>query len=154
MLSNPLQRLASLELFSGCAPRTLRRIDTLACTVDVRPGRELCREGAIGEEFFVLLSGDLEVRRGDGSVALLHPGAWFGETALLTHERRHATVTCRTQATVLVFGKREFHALLALAPTAQARLLETCRRVDSGSTPTRLSWYEPLPRRPKVAFDA
>jgi CRP-like cAMP-binding protein len=154
MLSNPVKRLASLELFAGCTSRTLRNIDALSCTVDVPSGRDLCREGDFGEEFFVLLSGDVEVRRGDGRVALLHPGAWFGETALLMRERRHATVTTRTAATVLVFGKREFHALLALAPEVQTRLLETCRRVNTGCTPTRLPWYEALPHQPKVAFDA
>jgi CRP-like cAMP-binding protein len=154
MLSNPVKRLASLELFAGCTTRTLRNIDALSCTVDVRAGRDLCNEDQFGEEFFILLSGLVEVRRGNGSVALLHPGAWFGETALLTRERRRATVTTRTDATVLVFGKREFHALLALAPEVQTRLLETSRRVNGGCTPTRLSWYEPLPRQPKVAFDA
>jgi CRP-like cAMP-binding protein len=154
MLTNPVQRLASLDLFAGCAARTLRRIDTLSCTVDVRPGRVLCREGEIGEEFFVLLAGLVEVRRGNGSVALLHPGAWFGETALLTKERRHATVTTTTAATVLVFGKREFHALLALSSDVQTRLQETSRRVNRGCTPTRLPWYEPLPRQPKIAFEA
>jgi CRP-like cAMP-binding protein len=154
MLSNPVKRLASLELFAGCTARTLRNIDMLSTTVDVRPGRDLCLEGAFGEEFFVLLSGLVEVRQGDGSVAVLHPGAWFGETALLTGTSRHATVTTRTEATVLVFGKREFHALLALAPDVQTRLLETCRRVNNGCTPTRLPWYEPLPRQPKIAFDA
>jgi CRP-like cAMP-binding protein len=154
MLTNPVRRLASLDLFAGCAPRTLRRIDTLACTVDVRPGRELCREGEIGEEFFVLLSGLVEVRRGNGSVALLHPGAWFGETALLTKNPRLVTVTTRTASTVLVFWRREFHALLALAPDIQTRLQETTRRVNSGYPPTRLPWYEPLPRQPKLAFDA
>ena len=154
MLSNPVKKLASLELFAGCTHRTLRNIDTLSCTVDVQPGRDLCIEGDFGEEFFVLLSGLVEVRQGDGNVALLHPGAWFGETALLTRTRRHATVTTRTESTVLVFGKREFHALLSLAPEVQTRLLETCQRVNNGYTPTRLAWYEPLPRQPKIAFDA
>src|SRR5690349_5831543 len=107
MLTNPVQRLASLELFAGCSPRTLRRIDTLGCTVDVRPGRVLCHEGEIGEEFFVLLAGLVEVRRENGSIAVLHPGAWFGETALLTKERRRATVRACSTATVLVFGRRE-----------------------------------------------
>jgi CRP-like cAMP-binding protein len=154
MLSSPVQRLASLELFAGCARRTLERIDTLGCTIDVQPGRVLCREGAIGEEFFVLLAGLVDVRRGSERVAFMHPGAWFGETALLTRQPRRVTVTTRSAATVLVFGKREFRALLALAPQAQELLQETARRVDGGGAPTRLLWYEPKPRRSAIAFGA
>src|SRR5262245_60581570 len=111
------QRFGALgdhELFSGCRRSTLSRIHQLSSWLDVEPGRVICREGAPGAEFFILVDGLLDVCTESGVTAMLRPGAWFGETALLDDGYRHATVTARTHATVLVFNRREFAETLKL----------------------------------------
>jgi len=144
MSTTAIRNLASLELFAGCRRAELARIDQLGCTLTLPPGRVLCTEGARGNEFFVMLEGDAEVRTPHRAVARLHRGAWFGEVALLKGEPRRATVTTMTDVTLLVFGLREFQALLHLAPCVRARLEGTTARLASGDIPTRSAWYQPL----------
>lgn len=144
MRTTPIQRLAAVDLFADCRRSDLTRIDQLGCTLTLPGGRTLCTEGAEGNEFFVLVDGCAEVRTQQGTVALLHPGAWFGETALLGGGTRRATVTTLTEVIVVVFGKREFRALLDVEPNIRARLQGTTARVVDGEAPTQLPWYQPL----------
>ena len=146
MLTTSMRTLQSLELFSACKRSALKRIDQLGFTLDVVPGQVLCAEGAPGAEFFVLVDGLCDVRAPNGMLALLHPGAWFGETALLEDTTRKATVTARTNGAVLVYDKRAFTSLLMIAPNVSARLQRTSARVIEGKAPTAQPWYQRLPR--------
>jgi CRP-like cAMP-binding protein len=138
--------LGEHELFSTCRRSTLARVDQLGYSLDVEPGRVLCREGAYGAEFFILVGGLLEVCTASGASALLRPGAWFGETALLDDGLRHATVTARTHATLLVFNRLEFSELLRIVPGMRRRLEAMSTKVVAGTRPTAQPWYQPLPQ--------
>jgi len=139
-----IRDLAQLDLFAGCGRTTLGHIDRLGCTLDVDPGRLLCRQGATGEEFFVLENGVVDVRTADGTFAVMYPGAWFGEAALTDGNPRRATVRTRNPARLLVFGRREFRSLLDAAPRVRERVSETAARVIAGNAPTDAPWYRPL----------
>jgi len=145
MHNGPFDRMAKLDLFDGCSRRLLAAIDQLGTTIDVKAGRVLCELGVLGVEFFVLLDGVVDVRTASSERVRLRPGAWFGEVALLDDGHRRATVTARSDATVLVFGKREFRALLRMAPPVRRRVELTTARIVSGIAPTSEAWYEPLP---------
>jgi CRP-like cAMP-binding protein len=145
MTSSCIARLKSLELFTGCSRTELAAIDRLGVTLDLPAGTTLCAEAHPGLEFFVLLDGLAEVRTISGTAAELRPGAWFGETALIDDSPRRATVTSRTPVTVLVFGRREFGTLRSVSPEVGERLERTTAQIISGSPPTDLEWYQPLP---------
>jgi CRP-like cAMP-binding protein len=145
MSNGPVDRMAKLDIFDGCGRRLLTAIDQLGATVDVKAGRVLCELGVFGVEFFVLLDGVVDVRTASGERIRLRQGAWFGEVALLDDGHRRATVTARTDATVLVFDRREFKALLRMAPQVRRRVELTTARIVSGIAPTSEPWYEPLP---------
>jgi CRP-like cAMP-binding protein len=155
MTTATIRRIAAHELFSGCRRAELAQIDQLGTTIDVRPGRTLCDEGAPGYEFFVLLAGDVVVRTAAGTVALLHAGGWFGELALLDGEPRRATVTATTHVTVIVFDRREFNCMIAVAPSVRARIWRGAKRLVDGDAPTRQAWYQPLPVTfPVMSFES
>ena len=122
MSKTTISRLRTLDLFEGCSRAQLAKIDRLGITLAFAPGRALCVEGSPGAEFFVLLDGVVDVRTSSGTVALLRPGSWFGEIALIDKVARRATVTTRSKSLLLVFGRREFNTLLAIAPHVRARL--------------------------------
>jgi CRP-like cAMP-binding protein len=143
-----VQRISQLELFGGCRRSQLERIDQLGVTLVVAPDRVLCAEGAPGAEFFVLVDGVAEVRKSAAPLAQLHPGAWFGEVALIDDAPRRATVTTKTDSLLLVYGRREFRSVLALAPSVRTRLQRSAALVIHGAQPTRLPWYQPVPSRP------
>ena len=122
MSKETIDRLRDLDLFEGCTRAQLAKIDRLGIALQFAPGRELCVEGSAGAEFFVLVDGVVDVRTSSGTTALLRPGSWFGEVALIDNVPRRATVTARSEALLIVFGRREFTTLLAIAPQVRARL--------------------------------
>jgi cAMP-dependent protein kinase regulator len=125
MSKTTLNRLRDLDLFEGCTRSQLAKIDRLGIALQFPPGRALCVEGSPGAEFFLLIDGVVDARTSSGTVALLHSGSWFGETALIDNAPRRATVTARSQTMLIVFGRREFATLLAIAPKVRARLQRT-----------------------------
>jgi CRP-like cAMP-binding protein len=118
-----VELIADVPLFSRCSKRQLRTIAGLADEIERPSGRVLAREGTLGREFFVLVDGAAEVRRGSRRLALLGAGDFFGEIALVTRTPRTATVTLIEPSTLLVMSERDFDALLKDDPEIQARIL-------------------------------
>jgi CRP/FNR family cyclic AMP-dependent transcriptional regulator len=114
--------LRALPLFGQATPRELDAIASLTTTVRVDAGRVLVTEGTVGREFFVVESGEAVVSAGGTDVALLGPGAFFGEIALLGHELRTATVRALSPMTVLVLTPAEFHELVKTSPSVREQL--------------------------------
>jgi CRP-like cAMP-binding protein len=103
-------------LIEHCSKKDLAQIAQIADELDLRAGKVLIREGDRGREFFVVVSGEVEVRRKGRKVATLGPGSFFGEMALLAQAPRSATVTALTPLDVLVITDRAFVALLDRMP--------------------------------------
>ncbi len=103
----PLDELwAKSPLFALLDQDGKARLATIAQHVEFQPGAEILREGDPGEAFYVCLEGDLDVEAKDladqpQAVAILGPGAVFGEIAALTREPRTATVRARTKVRAL-----------------------------------------------------
>ena len=66
--------------------------------------------------------GEVEVIRGDQEVALLGPGDFFGEVALISGEPRNATVVARNAVDAYVLGKTDFEAALATSQSFRDQL--------------------------------
>jgi hypothetical protein len=67
---------------------------------------------------------------------------------------RRATVTTRTDAALIVFGKREFTCMLTVAPTVHDRLRRSTDRVVHGWAPSEQAWYQPfMPDLPNMTRD-
>jgi CRP-like cAMP-binding protein len=145
MSKQTMDRVRDLALFSGCGRSQRRRIDRLGSFVDVPGPAVLCREGQLGRQFFVLVEGTAAVRARSGAVAILHPGAWFGEISLLSRRVRQATVSTSGPATVLVFDPREFAELLEIAPGVARRLRASCDVLTRTDRLVDEPWYQPIP---------
>jgi voltage-gated potassium channel len=140
-----MQRLGRLELFEGCRRSQLEKIDELGGTLVVPSDQTLCVEGTPGAEFFVLVDGLVDVRTSTGTHALLRPGAWFGEAALIDKAPRRATVVTRTASMLIVFGRSEFNTLLEIAPQVRTLLQRSASLVIHSAIPARRRRYQPVP---------
>jgi CRP-like cAMP-binding protein len=138
-----LHRISGLDLFKGCRRSNLRRIDELGTAVALHAGRSVCFEDEPGSEFFLLLAGAVEVRRSAQHLSRLHSGAWFGETALIHHTNRQASVTTEKDSFVIVFSRREFTTLCSESPVVRERLEHTAALYLRGEEPMAEQWYEP-----------
>ena len=115
--------LKSIWLFSGCSASEIRKIGGALDELTVAAGKVLCEEGDIGREFFVIVSGTAGVRRKGRKVAVLGPGDYFGELALLDRKPRSATVVSESELQILVLGQRQFNAILESMPSIARKLL-------------------------------
>ena len=115
--------LSDIWLFSTCSARELRTVRRSLNEVTARAGRVLCEQGTIGREFFFIVEGQASVRRGGRRIAVLGPGDYFGELALLDRKPRSATVVADTDMVLLVMDQREFHGLLEDVPPLGRKLL-------------------------------
>ncbi len=120
-----LEHLAQVQLFSSLNKKELRLIGKAAEIVDVKAGAEIVREGAIGHEFYLVMSGEASVRRNGRKVATLGPGRYFGELALLDRGPRSATVVANTDMQLVIISQREFVSVLDQVPTVAQKLLSS-----------------------------
>jgi NADH:ubiquinone reductase (H+-translocating) len=79
-------------------------------------GDFIVRQGDVGDQFYVIVSGKVEVFREmpDGQqikLAQLGQGEYFGETSLLSGKRRNASVRASGPVDLMCIGRDEFHTL-------------------------------------------
>src|SRR3954447_342718 len=117
--------IKSAPLFENCSKQELRNIARIADELDLPAGKVLIREGERGREFFVIINGEVEVRRKGRKMATLGPGSFVGEMALLSKIPRVATVTAATPLDVLVITDRAFITLLEKTPAMGVKVART-----------------------------
>jgi CRP/FNR family transcriptional regulator, cyclic AMP receptor protein len=124
--------IRGLPLFEHCSKRDLRRIAALAVERELAAGTELIREGEPAGEFYVVVDGEVDVRRRGRRVAQLGAGSFVGEIALLSRSPRSATVVAASPLRVLVISGRDFVALLDALPELWLKVARTLAdRVDA-----------------------
>jgi CRP-like cAMP-binding protein len=88
--------------------------------------------GDPGDALYLVVSGEVEVIHEDGprehATAVLGPGEFFGEMALLGEPRRTATVRCRTGMSAIQLDARDFRILVEAVPRLQERFAESIHR--------------------------
>jgi len=119
-----VELIRQVPLFAQLSRAEVREVAQIADEVDVKAGKQLTREGERGSEFFVLLDGAAEVRKGGDQVNLLGAGDFFGEIALVSRSPRTATVTTIEPSDLLVITGTSFRALLEHSPRIQLRVLQ------------------------------
>ena len=82
------------------------------------PGDFVIHQGDVGDQFYVIVSGEVEVFKElpNGQtlpLARLGQGEYFGESALLTGRRRNASVRALSPVNLMCLGRDEFHNLAA-----------------------------------------
>lgn len=104
-------------------------VDTLAATGDrtaVPAGTTLIHAGRSGHEAFLLVTGEVEVRRGGQLVATLGPGELVGELTLVGGAaRRTADVVTTTDAELIVFDARSFDQAVTRSAPLRTHVDET-----------------------------
>ena len=91
------------------------------------------RQGDPAANFFVIESGEVEVlRQGDDGatevLALLGPGDFFGEMALIEDRPRNASIRARTPTEVVVMGKEVFSRISGAMASFRALIADVMKR--------------------------
>jgi CRP-like cAMP-binding protein len=118
-----LDHLKNVPLFAGCTKKELERIARSGDEITMTAGSLLVDQGQTGREAFVVLDGQVTVKRNGRKVTTLEPGGIVGELSLLDHGPRTATVVCDTDCTLFVIDQRHFLAVLDDVPTLAHKML-------------------------------
>jgi CRP-like cAMP-binding protein len=118
-----VELIKGVPLFSECSRKHLNEIAGIADEIDLREGKELTKEGGPGREFFVLIEGDADVKKGNRRVNRLGAGDFFGEISLVTRRPRTATVIATSPVRALVITDRSFRSLLESQPEIQGKVM-------------------------------
>jgi NADH dehydrogenase len=98
------------------------------------PGDIVFRQGDLGDNVYVIQSGECEVLRDGALLTTLTPGEYFGEMALLSDKTRNATVRARTAVDVVLIAKGDFALLGEAVPAFAEEFRGKARARAAGAT--------------------
>ncbi len=135
-----LRALRAVPMFGPLSGPVLERLANGATPLSVDPGAAIVTAGEVGDRFYVILSGDVEVTTPSGGVRRQTRGDSFGEIALLRDIPRTATVVAVTPTELLALDRGPFLEALtgqprsrALADAASRRRLDSDIAVEVGT---------------------
>ena len=110
-------RLRDIGLFGGLSDESLDRLASQLPEVRVEPGKMVVSEGDLSTEMFVVIGGELEVVKKTADcatvrVAMLGPGDWFGEMAIVDVQPRSASVRSLAPSLLLSMSADQVDRLL------------------------------------------
>lgn len=106
--------LEEVPLLQSLTPYERSKIADALETQKFTAGDSIIKEGDVGQEFYLLESGDAAAFKSDSSdpVKEYKKGDFFGELALLNDQPRAATVVAKSDVKVASLGKLAFARLL------------------------------------------
>jgi len=134
-----IELLQNVWLFERCSRKELALLAANTTLVTAPAGTLLAREGEIGREFFVIISGKAEVSRSGTNLRVLGVGEFFGEMALIDRRPRTASVTASADCELLVLAADEFSTVVESMPSVDRKMLgvlvERLRQVEEEYVP-------------------
>jgi type IV pilus assembly protein PilB len=117
-----IELIAKTEIFVSLKPEFHKAIAEATKLRHYESGKRIVKQGEEGKEFFMVVSGSVNVLVEDYAlwteqvVLELRSGQSFGEAALLSHERRSATVQAKEPTVCAVLSQEAFDKLLRRLP--------------------------------------
>lgn len=109
--------LRACALFQTLSLDQLGRVAAIAERRELPGGTTIFTEGAVGDEMFVVISGRVRISRrlagvGEEALAILEPGAYFGEMAMIDDSPRSADALAHTSCTLAVLRREGLEQLM------------------------------------------
>jgi CRP-like cAMP-binding protein len=123
--------IRDLFLFSGLRDEQVAQIASLFATIRIEDGQILYSKGEAGHNFYIIYAGSVgETRLIAGEkeeTAILVPGDFFGEEALLFNRPHAATIQAQEPTTLLQLDSEQFDRLLREYPQVKSNLVRTAQ---------------------------
>jgi serine/threonine protein phosphatase PrpC/CRP-like cAMP-binding protein len=115
--------LVKMPLFARLNERELLRIMQVAEVRAFAPGDTVVEEGDRGDELFIVLSGQVQIVRGETVLSDVGQGEHFGEMALIRAMPRSATVIAVETSELIALHRADFFEILRKEHELAVKLL-------------------------------
>ena len=103
-----IERLREVTMLRPMPVSTIEHLARNVREESVEPGETVIEQGQVGESFYVIVAGEVEVRENGSLLRVLSDGDSFGEIALLREVPRTMTVRARTPLALYALDRRHF----------------------------------------------
>ena len=117
--------LNHLDRFAALTDDEIKVIADRGTPVTVPADWSLIWEKTPADKAYIILDGEVSVRRGNEEIARLGPGDTVGESAIVSHRLRNASVVSLTPLKVLHFTADAVQELLDTVPAFRTALEQT-----------------------------
>ena len=138
-----MKELEKVKLFRYLTPQEISWLLVKWRPKEVSEGSVIIKEGATGDEMYLIESGRVEIYLMRGDVVLLltelQESSFFGEMSILTNKPHSVTVKAKTDSRLLVLKKQDFMNVVDENPKVAAKLLlaiseDLCNRIITTNT--------------------
>ena len=124
MSDKTVELLQDVPLFANFSKKQLKSVIKTAKEKEFKDGDTIVREGDMSNVgFYLILEGQVEVKRGDKSLTKLGSGQFFGEMAVLDEKPRSADVVAITDTKCLLVTNWDFKALIKTYPDMATNII-------------------------------
>jgi CRP/FNR family transcriptional regulator len=106
--------LKSTPLFHDVPGEGLKRLSDFIQEKKARGGEVIFREDDLGDEMYLVRSGQVSIQQelesGPALIEMVEPGGYFGEMAIIDDLPRNASATAEVDSSLLVLHKNDFRA--------------------------------------------
>lgn len=120
--------LKQIDLFEFFSDEDLFSLSEKISEVNLSPSENLFNEGEPGKEMYIVLKGSLKVFKESRSIAMVNPGDYIGEMAIIEDKPRSATVQAMGQCLLLELKSDQFQEYLARQPKSLVSMMKTLSR--------------------------
>lgn len=131
--------LRRVPLFADLSPADLKQVAAIASEVVFSDGERIATQGELGEEMFVIVSGEVSVTmssdgRPENEIARRASGEVVGEMSLISQEPRMASLVAHGDVRVLCLDHKGFEGLLRERPEVSLGVMRVlCQRLKEAT---------------------
>ncbi|WP_372365145.1 cyclic nucleotide-binding domain-containing protein [Candidatus Uabimicrobium sp. HlEnr_7] len=122
-LEKKQKMIENIDLFKSISPEKQKIIAQRLGVKNFAKGEVIFSEGSWGNEAFVICEGETQILKGETCLATLKRGDIFGEMAIISKERRSATVVASQKLKVLFLKEKVLKSLIHEIPDLSFSLM-------------------------------
>ncbi|MBS0629606.1 MAG: cyclic nucleotide-binding domain-containing protein [Verrucomicrobia bacterium] len=120
-------------LFENLPDEQLEQILSITQDITIPKGELLLREGEVGEDIYVLISGKVSVVKQEHQVASLHPGEVIGEMSLIDNSPRSASILVLEESKFLKIPLAKLPTLTQITQNISKQLTKRLRNTTEST---------------------
>jgi CRP-like cAMP-binding protein len=129
-----LALLRQTAIFAGLDDTELGKVADICREQTYQPGETIFKEGDPGNRLFLIAQGEVRISRqipgsGEEALAVLKPGACFGEMAVFDRSERSTDAIANGGCTLATISRSELEMLLDFEPDLAAKVLRSMVRL-------------------------